>query len=51
MAFFDHTNIQLSLIGPSIPWLHDPGYDFNDELLLWGPAAFSAIAEKALPKS
>jgi hippurate hydrolase len=31
--------------------LHDPGYDFNDELLLWGPAAFSAIAEKALPKS
>jgi hippurate hydrolase len=31
--------------------LHDPGYDFNDELLIWGPAAFAAIAEKALPKS
>jgi hippurate hydrolase len=30
--------------------LHDPGYDFNDELLIWGPAAFAAIAEKALPK-
>jgi hippurate hydrolase len=30
--------------------LHDPGYDFNDELLLWGPATFAAIAEKALPK-
>jgi hippurate hydrolase len=31
--------------------LHDPGYDFNDELLIWGPAAFAAIAEKALPKA
>jgi hippurate hydrolase len=30
--------------------LHDPGYDFNDELLIWGPAVFAAIAENALPK-
>jgi hippurate hydrolase len=35
--------------GPSKS-LHDPGYDFNDELLLWGPATFAAIAEKVLPK-
>jgi hippurate hydrolase len=29
--------------------LHDPGFDFNDELLLWGPAAFAAVAERILP--
>jgi metal-dependent amidase/aminoacylase/carboxypeptidase family protein len=29
--------------------LHDPGYDFNDELLVLGPALYAAIIEKALP--
>ena len=29
--------------------LHDPGYDFNDELLILGPALYAAIVEKALP--
>ncbi len=35
--------------GPSKS-LHDPGYDFNDELLVKAPAIFAGIAEKALPK-
>jgi hypothetical protein len=51
MTYRDYTNIELSSIGASMLLRHDPGYDFNDELLIWGPAAFAAIAEKALPKS
>ena len=34
--------------GPG-PMLHDPGYNFNDELLLKGPAFWARLVEKALP--
>jgi hippurate hydrolase len=34
--------------GPSKS-LHDPGYDFNDDLLLHGTATLARIVEKALP--
>ena len=34
--------------GPS-RMLHDPGYDFNDELLVKGPAFWARLVEKALP--
>jgi hippurate hydrolase len=34
--------------GPG-PMLHDPGYDFNDELLVKGPAFWARLVEKALP--
>jgi hippurate hydrolase len=34
--------------GPG-PMLHDPSYDFNDELLLTGPAVWARLVEKALP--
>ena len=34
--------------GPS-RMLHDPGYDFNDELLVKGPAFWAQLIEKALP--
>ncbi len=29
--------------------LHDPGYDFNDELLVKGPAFWAKLVERALP--
>ena len=29
--------------------LHDPGYDFNDALLLKGPAFWARLVEKFLP--
>ena len=35
--------------GPG-PMLHDPGYNFNDELLLKGPAFWARLVEKALPR-
>lgn len=31
--------------------LHDPGYDFNDELLLKGTAFWAKLVEKSLPKT
>ena len=34
--------------GPG-PMLHDPGYDFNDALLVKGPAFWARLVEKALP--
>ncbi|HRX35262.1 MAG TPA: M20 aminoacylase family protein [Aestuariivirga sp.] len=34
--------------GPG-PMLHDPGYDFNDELLVKGPAFWARLVERALP--
>jgi hippurate hydrolase len=34
--------------GPG-PMLHDPGYDFNDALLLKGPAFWARLVERALP--
>ena len=33
--------------GPG-PMLHDPGYDFNDELLVRGPAFWGRLVEKFL---
>ena len=36
--------------GPG-PMLHDPGYDFNDALLLNGPAFWARLVEKALPQA
>ncbi len=35
--------------GPG-PMLHDPGYNFNDDLLLVGPAFWARLVEKALPQ-
>jgi hippurate hydrolase len=35
--------------GPG-PMLHDPGYNFNDALLLKGPAFWARLVEKALPQ-
>ena len=34
--------------GPG-PMLHDPGYNFNDALLVIGPAFWARLVEKALP--
>jgi hippurate hydrolase len=34
--------------GPG-PSLHDPAYDFNDELLVKGPSFWARLVEKALP--
>jgi hippurate hydrolase len=31
--------------------LHDPGYDFNDELLVYGPAIMAGVVQKLLPQS
>ncbi len=36
--------------GPG-PMLHDPGYNFNDALLVKGPAFWARLVEKALPLS
>lgn len=36
--------------GPG-PMLHDPGYNFNDALLVKGPAFWARIVEKALPQT
>lgn len=36
--------------GPG-PMLHDPGYDFNDALLIKGPAFWARLVEKALPQA
>lgn len=36
--------------GPG-PMLHDPGYDFNDALLLKGPAFWARLVEKALSQA
>lgn len=36
--------------GPG-PMLHDPGYDFNDALLVKGPAFWARLVEKALPQA
>lgn len=36
--------------GPG-PMLHDPGYNFNDALLVTGPAFFARLVEKALPQA
>jgi hippurate hydrolase len=36
--------------GPG-PMLHDPGYNFNDNLLVTGPAIWARIIEKALPQA
>lgn len=36
--------------GPG-PMLHDPGYNFNDNLLLKGPAFWARLVEKALPQA
>ena len=36
--------------GPG-PMLHDPGYDFNDALLVTGPAFWARLVEKALPQA
>ncbi len=36
--------------GPG-PMLHDPGYDFNDNLLVKGPAIWARLVEKALPQA
>jgi hippurate hydrolase len=33
------------------PMLHDPAYNFNDELLLKGPAIWARLVEKALPQA
>jgi hippurate hydrolase len=35
--------------GPG-PMLHDPAYNFNDDLLVQGPAIWARIVEKALPQ-
>ncbi|WP_373503528.1 M20 aminoacylase family protein [Aestuariivirga sp.] len=35
--------------GPG-PMLHDPGYNFNDALLVTGPAFWARLVEKALPQ-
>jgi hippurate hydrolase len=35
--------------GPG-PMLHDPGYNFNDALLVAGPAFWARLVEKALPQ-
>jgi hippurate hydrolase len=35
--------------GPG-PMLHDPGYNFNDALLIKGPAFWARLVEKALPQ-
>ena len=35
--------------GPG-PMLHDPGYNFNDALLVKGPAFWARLVEKALPQ-
>ncbi|MEI7600256.1 MAG: M20 aminoacylase family protein [Aestuariivirga sp.] len=36
--------------GPG-PMLHDPGYDFNDALLIKGPAFWARLVEKALSQA
>jgi len=36
---------------PQRPMLHDPGYDFNDELLVKGAALWGRLVERFLPKS
>ena len=36
--------------GPG-PMLHDPGYNFNDALLIKGPAFWARLVEKALPQA
>ena len=36
--------------GPG-PMLHDPGYNFNDALLITGPAFWARLVEKALPQT
>lgn len=36
--------------GPG-PMLHDPGYNFNDALLVKGPAFWARLIEKALPQA
>ncbi|WP_421695068.1 M20 aminoacylase family protein [Aestuariivirga sp.] len=36
--------------GPG-PMLHDPGYNFNDALLVKGPAFWARLVEKALPQA
>ena len=36
--------------GPG-PMLHDPGYNFNDALLVNGPAFWARLVEKALPQA
>ncbi len=36
--------------GPG-PMLHDPAYNFNDDLLVQGPAIWARIVEKALPQA
>ena len=36
--------------GPG-PMLHDPGYNFNDALLVKGPAFWARLVEKALPQT
>jgi hippurate hydrolase len=36
--------------GPG-PMLHDPGYNFNDELLVIGPAFWARLVERALPQT
>ena len=36
--------------GPG-PMLHDPGYNFNDALLVRGPAFWAKLVEKALPQA
>lgn len=36
--------------GPG-PMLHDPGYDFNDALLVKGPAFWARLVERALPQA
>ncbi|MFN4143005.1 M20 aminoacylase family protein [Aestuariivirga sp.] len=36
--------------GPG-PMLHDPGYDFNDALLVTGPAFWARLVERALPQA
>ena len=36
--------------GPG-PMLHDPGYNFNDALLVTGPAFWARLVEKALPQA
>ena len=33
------------------PMLHDPGYNFNDALLVKGPAFWARLVEKALPQA
>ena len=36
--------------GPG-PMLHDPGYNFNDALLVKGPAFWARLVKKALPQA